>query len=254
MDLLGVVLGLTVGIILGLIGAGGVMMTIPLLMVAADFSIVQAATGSLLVVVAASLSGIFGRGLAQIRIRYAIILGLIGAPFATIGSYIAVRLSETWLEILLVGIMFYAAFSMWNRSTEDHDRPEPVVALRTLLSVGAVVGFITGLVGISGGIVLIPAMVLRMGLSISVATSTSLLIMLSNSAVALVWRVIDGVPMSSDDWTLVAIITAIASVGSFVGAKFASKIKKKMLQRIFAVFLIILAGAIILELLGVWEL
>lgn len=254
MDLLGVVLGLTVGLILGLIGAGGVMMTIPILMVAADFSITQAATGSLLVVVAASLAGIFGRGIAQIRLRYAIILGLIGAPFASIGSFIAVRLSETWLEILLVGIMFYAAYSMWNRATEDHDKPEPIVALSTLLSVGTVVGFVTGLVGISGGIVLIPAMVLRMGLSISVATATSLIIMLSNSAIALLWRVIDGVPMTNDDWNLVAIISVIAAIGSFIGAKFATKIKKKMLQRIFAMFLIVLAGAIILELIGIWEL
>lgn len=254
MDLLGVGLGLTVGVILGLIGAGGVMMTIPILMVAVDFSIVQAATGSLLVVVAASLAGLFGRGLAQVRIRYAIVLGLIGAPFASLGSFIAVRLSETWLEILLVGIMFYAAYSMWNRATEDQDRPEPVVSTTTLIAVGSTVGFVTGLVGISGGVVLIPAMVLRMGLSISVATATSLLIMLSNSSIALIWRILDGVPMSGSDWNLVYMIALLAAVGSFVGAKFASKIKKKLLQRIFAIFLIVLATAIILELFGLWEL
>lgn len=254
MDLLGIALGLTVGVILGLIGAGGVMMTIPILMVAVDFTIVQAATGSLLVVVAASLAGIFGRGMAQVRLRYAIILGLIGAPFASLGSFIAVRLSETWLEILLVGIMFYAAYSMWNRATEDQGKSEPQVSLKALLVIGAIVGFVTGLVGISGGVVLIPAMVLRMGLSISVATATSLLIMLSNSAIALIWRVIDGVPMNGDDWNLVHIIAALAAFGSYTGAKFASKIKKKLLQRIFAVFLVMLAVALILELLGVWEL
>lgn len=254
MDLLGVGLGLTVGVILGLIGAGGVMMTIPILMVAVDFSIVQAATGSLLVVVAASLAGLFGRGLAQARIRYAIVLGLIGAPFASVGSFIAVRLSETWLEVLLVGIMFYASYSMWNRATEDQDKPEPVVSTTTLIAVGSTVGLVTGLVGVSGGVVLIPAMVLRMGLSISVATATSLLIMLSNSSIALVWRVLDGVPMSSSDWNLVYIIAMLAATGSFVGAKFASKIKKKLLQRIFSIFLVILATTIILELLGLWQL
>ena len=254
MDLLGVTLGLTVGLILGLIGAGGVMMTIPILMVAVDFSVIQAATGSLLVVVAASLAGIFGRGMAQMRIRYAVILGFIGAPFATLGSLIAVRLSETLLEAMLVCVMFYAAYSMWNRATEDSDSAEPVIPITTLLVIGAAVGFITGLIGISGGVVLIPAMVLRMGLSISVATSTSLLIMLSNSSIALIWRVIEGVPMSSSDWNLVFIIAAIAALGSFIGAKFASKIKKKLLQRIFAVFLIALATAIILEIFGVWEL
>jgi uncharacterized protein len=245
MDLLGVGLGLTVGVILGLIGAGGVMMTIPTLMVAVDFSIVQAATGSLLVVVAASLAGLTGRGTSQLRIRYALILGLAGAPFASIGSFVAVRLSEVWLELLLVGIMFYAAYSMWNRATEDVDVAEPVVAISILLTIGAVVGFVTGLVGISGGVVLIPAMVLRMGLSISVATTTSLLI---------IWRVLEGVPMTSADWNLVFIISALAALGSFVGAKFANKIKKKLLQRIFAIFLLCLATAIIFELLGVWEL
>ena len=254
MDLLGVGLGLTVGVILGLIGAGGVMMTIPILMVAVDFSIVQAATGSLLVVVAASLAGLFGRGMAQVRIGYAIVLGLIGAPFASLGSFIAVRISETWLEILLVGIMFYAAYSMWNRATEDQDKPEPAVSTKTLIAVGSTVGFVTGLVGISGGVVLIPAMVLRMGLSISVATATSLLIMLSNSSIALIWRILDGVPMSSSDWNLVYLIALLAAIGSFVGAKFAGKIKKKLLQRIFAIFLIVLATAIILELFGLWEL
>jgi uncharacterized membrane protein YfcA len=143
---------------------------------------------------------------------------------------------------------------MWNRATEDHDKPEPTVGVQTLLIVGSIVGFITGLVGISGGIVLIPAMVLRMGLSISVATATSLLIMLSNSAIALIWRVIDGVPMSANDWNLVFVISALAAIGSFVGARFARKIKKKALQRIFAVFLVALAIVIILELLGFWEL
>jgi len=254
MDLLAVVLGLTVGVILGLIGAGGVMMTIPILMVAVDFSIVQAATGSLLVVVAASLAGIFGRGIAQMRLRYALFLGLAGAPFASLGSFIAVRLPETWLEILLVGIMFYAAYSMWNRATSDTEAAEPAVPISTLLIVGSLVGLVTGLVGISGGVVLIPAMVLRMGLSISVATATSLIIMLSNSSIALLWRVIDGVPMDANDWNLVYVISALAAVGSFTGAKFATKIKKKLLQRIFAVFLVCLAIAIILELLGVWEL
>ena len=254
MDLLGVGLGLTVGVILGLIGAGGVMMTIPILMVAVDFSIVQAATGSLLVVVAASLAGLTGRGTSQLRIRYALILGLAGAPFASIGSFVAVRLSEVWLELLLVGIMFYAAYSMWNRATEDVDVAEPVVAISILLTIGAVVGFVTGLVGISGGVVLIPAMVLRMGLSISVATTTSLLIMFSNSSIALIWRVLEGVPMTSADWNLVFIISALAALGSFVGAKFANKIKKKLLQRIFVIFLLCLATAIIFELLGVWEL
>lgn len=254
MDLLGIALGLTVGVILGLIGAGGVMMTIPILMVAVDFSILQAATGSLLVVVAASLAGIFGRGMAQVRFRYAIVLGLIGAPFASLGSFIAVRLSETWLEVLLVGIMFYAAYSMWNRATEDQDKPEPQVPLITLLTVGAIVGFVTGLVGISGGVVLIPAMVLKMGLSISVATATSLLIMLSNSAIALIWRVFDGVPMDTADWNLVYIIAALAALGSYTGARFATKINRKLLQRVFAVFLIVLAVTLILELLGVWEL
>lgn len=254
MDLLAVSLGLTVGVILGLIGAGGVMMTIPILMVAVDFSIVQAATGSLLVVVAASFAGILGRGLAQMRIRYAVILGLIGAPFASLGSFIAVRLSETWLEILLIGIMFYAAYSMWNRATEDNTATEPKVPLQTLLVIGAIVGFVTGLVGISGGVVLIPAMVLRMGLSISVATATSLLIMLSNSSIALIWRVIEGVPMTSSDWNLVYIIAALAALGSFAGAKFANRLKKKLLQRIFAIFLIALAAVLIAELLGYWEL
>lgn len=254
MDLLGVALGLLVGVILGLIGAGGVMMTIPILMVAVDFSIIQAATGSLLVVVAASLAGLLGRGLAQVRLRYALVLGLIGAPFASIGSAIAVRLPEEILEALLVVVMFYAAYSMWNRATEDKDGIEPLVSTNTLLVVGAAVGFITGLIGISGGVVLIPAMVLRMGLSISVATATSLLIMLSNSSIALIWRVIDGVPMTSSDWNLVFIISALAAIGSFAGAKFANRIKKKLLQRIFAIFLILLATAIIMELLGVWEL
>jgi len=96
--------------------------------------------------------------------------------------------------------------------------------------------------------------VLRMGLSISVATATSLIIMLSNSSIALLWRVIDGVPMDANDWNLVYVISALAAIGSFTGAKFATKIKKKLLQRIFAIFLICLAIAIIFELLGVWEL
>jgi uncharacterized membrane protein YfcA len=78
--------------------------------------------------------------------------------------------------------------------------------------------------------------------------------MFSNSSIALIWRVLEGVPMTSADWNLVFIISALAALGSFVGAKFANKIKKKLLQRIFAIFLLCLATAIIFELLGVWEL
>ena len=254
MDLVAVALGLGVGLILGVIGVGGVMMTIPLLMIGVDFNIAQASTGSLLVVAAASLVGAIARGFQNVCVRCAIVLAIAGAPGATLGSLIAVQLAEKILESILIVIMFYAAYSIWNRPTSDSDLPELQVSNSTLITIGLGVGFVTGLIGISGGIVLIPAMVLKMRLSLSIATATGLLIMLTNSLIALGWRLIADDSMSSQDWETVFIVSLIASVGSFVGAKVANKINKQMLQRVFATFLCLLALTLILELLGVWTL
>jgi uncharacterized protein len=111
---------------------------------------------------------------------------------------------------------------------------------------GVVVGIITGLVGVGGGFLIVPALVLLMGLPIASAVPTSLAIIAMNAAVGFLKY--QNVLQTHDlavNWVTVATFIALGVVGSLAGSAAAGRLNPAILRRIFAVFLILMAGYIL---------
>jgi uncharacterized membrane protein YfcA len=108
---------------------------------------------------------------------------------------------------------------------------------RVLLA-GTAVGFLTGLFGVGGGFVIVPALTLALGLSMPAAIGTSLVIIVGNAAVALAMR-----GTGSIDWAVAAPFTATMLVGSAVGSQLAHRIPVELALRAFAALLVVVAIA-----------
>lgn len=106
-----------------------------------------------------------------------------------------------------------------------------------LLLAGTAVGFLTGLFGVGGGFVIVPALVLLLGFDIRSATATSLLVIAINSAVALVLRA----DIGSVDWAIVAPFTAFATVGVLGGRRLAHRVPARALSTALTVLVIAMA-------------
>lgn len=111
------------------------------------------------------------------------------------------------------------------------------VAVR-LVSAGAVIGFLTGFLGVGGGFVLVPVLVIALGFPIPVAVGTSLVVIALNSGVALAARAGQG----DFDWAIIAPFTATAVAGSLLGKRIADRVRADTLTRAFAVLLVLVAG------------
>uniref|UniRef100_UPI00106CA245 sulfite exporter TauE/SafE family protein n=1 Tax=Pseudomonas aeruginosa TaxID=287 RepID=UPI00106CA245 len=179
LSLTGGVLGLIIGAVLGLTGAGGGIFAVPALVFGLGMDIRQAAPVALLAVGAAATLGAL-QGLRQGVVRYkaAMMLAAAGAVTAPLGVQFAHWLSPRWLNLIFVAIMLVVAYRMFMSSrgsqTQDDLADEParvckiskdtgrfVWNVRTataLGSIGIVSGLATGMLGVGGGFIIVPAL------------------------------------------------------------------------------------------------
>ena len=178
------VLGAVIGVLLGLLGAGGSILAVPALVYALGVGVEQAIPMSLIVVAVASAVGVLPRLRAgQVQWRLAAVFAVVGVPAALLGSAIGESLPQ---RVLLVGfavLMIVAGIRMLTDSADagtactvgDGGVNWRRCAPRSIPA-GFAVGLLTGLFGVGGGFVIIPALVLLLGVPMSIAIGTSLLI------------------------------------------------------------------------------
>lgn len=257
-------LGLAVGLVIGALGGGGSILTVPLLVFALGLSAQQATSGSLVIVgvtaVVASIS--HARG-GNTRWRTGLLLAAAGLPASVLGTRLNRLTDENVLLLIFAAVMLVTAAGMLLRSAHEHD-PEvldfgaparggatataarapgatPAARIRPavrLVSAGVVIGFLTGFLGVGGGFVLVPVLVIGLRLPMPVAVGTSLLVIALNSGVALAARA----GQSEFDWAVIAPFTATAVAGSLLGKKIANRVRADTLTRAFAVLLVLVAG------------
>lgn len=229
-----------VGLALGLLGGGGSILAVPVLVHLMGIPPSVAIPMSLPVVGAAAAVGAAARARSgQLRLRLA-------APFAlvTIGaSYAAARLGLGIADrprMIVFGVtMFAAAFAMWRRASRM-GAVEPAAEARSIVQVipaGLAVGTLTGVVGVGGGFLIVPALTGVLGLPMAQATATSLAVIALNT-VAAGWGYVGHVTI---DWRLTGIVIAASLVGMAIGTRLAPRIAARTLTRSFAVFLVVLA-------------
>lgn len=243
--LIAIPLGLLIGAILGLVGAGGSILAVPALVYGLGLSPKEAIPASLIIVGLAALSAVIPRIRRGIDWQTAAMVGVAGIPAAWAGAAVNRLLDANVLLLVFAGLMIISAVRMLaapasGATTAGTDRSIRTHLLKTL-PVGLVVGFLTGLLGIGGGFVITPALVLLLGLQMSVAVGTSLVIIVVNSAAGLSAH-FQGVSL---DWPLVLLFSAAAIVGSLIAARFAARLPDRVVKIAFAVLILLVAAFVL---------
>jgi hypothetical protein len=239
MPLIGLLLAALIGLSLGLLGGGGSILTVPIFVYVLGYGAKPAIGMSLAVVGATSLVGAAGHWRAgNLDPRLALLFGGVAMVGSFLGARLALFVSGTVQLALFAAVMLVAAVFMF-RDRRPAAATAPGAgrdrrALATLALVGLGVGALTGLVGVGGGFLIVPALVLLAGLPMKQAVGTSLLVIAMNSASGFLGY-LGQVPV---DWPVVLAFTAIATGGILAGARLVRYVSQRMLRRSFAVFLV----------------
>lgn len=247
----GLGLGALIGVLLGLLGGGGSILAVPALVYGMGLRMEEAILISLVVVAAASAVGVLPKLRAgQVQWRMAGIFAAAGIPATIVGSAISKHLPESALLIGFAVVMVLAGIRMLadqgNTGTACEVRDGQVNWRRCAprsLGAGLVVGLLTGLFGVGGGFLIIPALVVVLGVEMSTAIGTSLLIITANS-VAGIFSHLHGI---SVDWLVSAAFVAAAMVASLVAGYFGTRVDTDRLQRWFAYLVFVVAAFVLAD-------
>jgi uncharacterized protein len=238
MTILAAVLALAVGLVFGLLGAGGSILTVPIMVFALGQDPKVAIVMSLPIVGGVALVGVARHWRAgNVDMRTAIPFGIAAMIGAFGGARLARFLGGGTQLTLLALLMLGAAFSMFkNASLPDApgaNQPDRELG-PTVLSIGVFTGLLTGLVGIGGGFLLVPALVLFAKVPMRSAVGTSLVVIAMNT-VAGYLGYLGSVEVP---WRIVGIFGGIAAVGIVIGTALLPRIQQATLKRAFATLLV----------------
>jgi uncharacterized membrane protein YfcA len=242
-NLFGVVLASLIGVALGLLGGGGSLLTVPVLVYALGVPAKQAVAMSLPIVGVASLVAAWSHSRhGRVRLAMAVPFGLAAMAGAVAGARVS-RLLDPAVQLVLLGVVMLAASLSMLRgaASETSAVPRPARPRGLVLLAGAGVGLLTGALGIGGGFLIVPVLVLLVGLPMPQAVGTSLAIIAATAAAGIAgYAGTVAVP-----WSFVILFTAVTVGGSLVGARLSGVVPAASLRRAFALFLFV-AGAYIL--------
>ena len=250
MTLLGLLLAVFMGLALGLLGGGGSILAVPILVYALGFGAKEAVAAGLAVV---GLTSLFGAAEhwreGRVKLRVALVFGPIAAAGAYLGAHLAGFLSGAVQLSLFGAVMLIAAFFMFRNDGPDGDDKESssdgsVWRLLLRFAVpGMGVGVLTGLVGVGGGFLIVPALALLGEVPMEAAVGTSLLVISMNSFAGFAGYL----GKAEIPWGLMSLFAALAVAGSFAGAYLVRFVPQHALKRGFVVFLIVMALFILYE-------
>ncbi|MEA1989298.1 MAG: sulfite exporter TauE/SafE family protein [Pseudomonadota bacterium] len=239
---------LFIGVTLGLLGSGGSILTVPVLTYLVGQETKVAIAGSLMIVGIISLFSVVPYARQRlVKWRTVVIFGVPGMAGAVLGAWLAHFVSDALQMLIFSALLLVASYLMFkpvklgNSEEEHQERAVSKIALDGLL-----VGAVTGLVGVGGGFLIIPALVLLGGLSMRLAVGTSLVIIAIKSFAGFIGylSVLEALNLTVD-WQIIWIFSVIGIVGGWLGHKISNKVNQAQLKRGFAVFLVLM-GAFIL--------
>ncbi len=233
----GLLLGVAIGTVLGVVGAGGAILAVPGLVAIMGLSATAATTSSIVIVGAAALSGAARRVKSKnIDIKTGVTFSLLGFLGTFLGTRLVPLFNDRVLILLFALLMLAAAFGMWRNQAHNKEIAASSWPLVVLTASG--IGVLTGLFGIGGGFLIVPALVLVLGLEVKLAAGTSLVAIASNSVIAFLlrhqyWHLVP--------WSSILVFTGAAVIASFATAPLAAKLPAKDLARAFSVLVITVA-------------
>lgn len=246
------VLGLVVGVLLGLFGGGGSILAVPALLYGVGMPLATAVPTSLLVVGISSLAGVIPRlRSSQVRWRIALVFGITGAGAAFGGAALNRVLDPRVVLGGFAALMVAAGVGMLREQVEvggDCALPGGGVNWRSCLpkaiGAGVGVGFLTGLFGVGGGFLIVPALVFLLGLPMTLAIGTSLVVIVINSAAGYLAHL----GHTALDYPIAVAFTLSAVVGSVVAARFVPRLPAERLRRWFGYLIFLVAALVVAQL------
>lgn len=246
-----VVEGLAIGCLLGLTGAGGGILAVPALMASQGWTVAQAAPVGLLAVTFSTFIGTL-QGLFKkiVRYRAALWIALVGIPASHLGIWASQHTSPMWLSFLFALVMFVVAYRLFSHPHEDFHNPPCRINPHTgklqwdiptaliLGGIGIIAGFLTGLLGVGGGFVIVPALKKTTNLDLHSIVATSLMIIFLVGGLSIGLHVVEGFVYPT---TVTVVFAGACLTGLLLGRQVATRISIHYVQRIFAITVILVA-------------
>jgi uncharacterized membrane protein YfcA len=254
-----IAIGIPVGLIMGLTGAGGGMLALSALVLLLDWNMQIATPVALMAVTAgAYIGGIDGLRKKLVRYRAALLMALMGAPMAVAGVHMAQMLSQKWLMVCFALVLIWVATRLikqnrQNRAAPDDEAERQVLArlnpvtgrfdwtLNTatvIASIGGTAGFMTGLLGVGGGFVIVPLLRHYSNVSMHAAVATSLLVIALVGSVGVSTALMHGVSIPVE---FTALFIGSTIVGMLLGRRLVARLDAATVQKIFAILLLFVA-------------
>jgi uncharacterized membrane protein YfcA len=243
MTLLAGALALVVGLTLGLLGGGGSILTVPAIVYSMGIDPKTAVVMSLPIVGGAAFVGALRQvRMGNVDLPVAVPFGLTTMLGAYGGAWIGRALDGSTQLAILAVVMLLAAISMLRSQPPREPAPmSPHRVTPQLLVIGLATGVLTGVVGIGGGFLLVPALVLIAGVSMHKAVGTSLLVIAMNTAAGYAgYHTAVAVR-----WDLVLWFGGIASAGILIGSALVPRVPQAALRRAFALLLLVVASSMV---------
>lgn len=258
MEILGYLSAIVIGLVLGLIGGGGSILSVPIFVYVFDFDAVTATTLSLFVVgITSSVGTIKFANQKQIDFKTALLFGIpsiLGVLFSRrlvlphLPHYIihrwGITLTKDMFLLLLFSIlMLISAFKMIRKIERPRLSKNEQPNYTILVSQGLLVGIITGLIGAGGGFLIVPALVMLLNLNMKKAVATSLFIISVNSIIGFLatMRIV------KHDWVFLLTFTALSVIGIFIGFGISKNMDGKKLKPLFGWIVLIMGIFIIIK-------
>lgn len=234
--------GALIGLSLGALGAGGSILTVPILVYAMGVPVQSAAGTSLAVVGVNALVGALdhlrrGRSLPKTGLAF----GLSGLLAALAGAWLNHHLRADVVLTLFAALMLAAAWNLVRRrvATEQSTFTEQFTpaAWSRLIAAGLAVGLLTGLFGIGGGFLIVPALVIVLGVPMRMAVGTSLVAIALNA----LWGTLAYLTLGGLDWGLIGLFATGGLLGVLLGGRLVARLPERALRMAFASLVVGLA-------------
>jgi uncharacterized membrane protein YfcA len=242
--------GLAIGVSVGMLGAGGSVLAVPVLVYVLGQPVGEATTASLAVVTAAALAGAATHhGEGRVCWRHAAALTVAAVPGIFAGTALGDAVDPGLLLGAFAGVMIVAAVATWARTGEHSGFAErgrlcpPLQAGRDVLA-GSAIGFLTGFFGVGGGFLIVPTLAMALGFRLRGAIGTSLAVVTATSVVGLAAHLLAGRHV---DVPVTAAMAGACVVGAVGGALAAGRVPERTVGRGFALVVAAVAAYLLVS-------
>lgn len=267
-------IGIVVGLVMGLTGAGGGILAVPALIYTMGWSIQDTTPVALLAVTMGAAFGVIdGLRQRQVRYRAALLMAAVGMPLTSIGVQLAHQLPQAWLLAAFAALLLLVASRLLKKKTTAVSaQPESTTsntsqqtktlahinpatgrfhwtprAIVSIASIGAVAGFTAGLLGVGGGFVIVPMLRRFTNASMHIAVATSLLVIALVGAAGFGSALAHGATIP---WMLAIWFVLATVIGMALGRRVTRLLSAQMVQFYFALLLLLVALYLIVKVIN----